>query len=65
MEQKVIRAGKHSLAVIIPAYFIHSLGIKAGDKVKVQTNINKGTVNMKFSGAIQLSFPTQKVPRKK
>ena len=57
MQQKVIRAGKHSLAVIIPAPFVHSLGIKAGDKVAVKSDIEKGIVRLKFVGAMQLRLP--------
>lgn len=60
MLQKVIRAGRHSLAVIVPAKFIHSLGIKAGDKVHVQPDIGKGTVRLRFTGAMQLPLPTSK-----
>jgi antitoxin component of MazEF toxin-antitoxin module len=60
MVQKVIRAGRSSLAVIVPADFIHSLGIKPGDKVHVMTNIDKGTVNIRFSGAIQLRLPSSR-----
>lgn len=56
MQQKLIRAGKHSLAVIIPAYFIHALGIKAGDSVFVTTDMNKASVKITFSGNLQLSF---------
>lgn len=58
MIHRVIRSGKSSLAVIVPARFIHALGIKAGDKVKVATNIEKGTVHLHFSGAIQLHLPS-------
>lgn len=54
MKQKVIRAGLHSLAVIIPAPFIHALGIKKGDSVEVATYQESGKVMMKFHGAIQL-----------
>lgn len=49
-----MRSGKHSLVVIIPASFVHSLGIKAGNSVDVFTDIEKGVVNLKFSGAVQL-----------
>ncbi|MBI4990556.1 AbrB/MazE/SpoVT family DNA-binding domain-containing protein [Candidatus Gottesmanbacteria bacterium] len=58
MIHRVIRSGKSSLAVIVPAEFIHALGIKPGDKVKVATNKEKGTVNLHFSGAIQLHLPS-------
>ncbi len=58
MQQKVIRAGKHSLAVVVPAHFVHSLGIKAGDKVTVKPDIDKGIVKLKFAGSMQLHLPT-------
>lgn len=58
MLQKIIRAGKHSLAVIIPAPFIHALGINPGDSVHVQANMDRGTVIMKFTGTLQLRLPT-------
>ena len=54
MQQKIIKAGKHSLAVIIPAQFIHALGINAGEWVKVQTHIETGKVILQFSGTLQL-----------
>lgn len=59
-----MRSGKHSLVVIIPAPFVHSLGIKAGDGVNVFTNIEKGTVNLKFSGAVQLPLYPKVSPKK-
>ncbi len=65
MVHKVIRNGKHSLGVIIPAEFVHSLGIKAGDKVVVQTHMEKGTINLKFTGATQLHLPTSSKPKVK
>lgn len=58
MKQKVIRVGRYSLAVTIPAMFVHGLGIKPGDKVKVEINIDKGIIRLKFTGAIQLALPT-------
>jgi antitoxin component of MazEF toxin-antitoxin module len=60
MQQKITRSGKHSLAVIIPAKFVHYLGIAPGDNVRVRTNLDKGTVNLKFTGAIQLRLPSTK-----
>lgn len=54
MKQKVIRAGKHSLAVIIPAVFIHAVGVKAGDFVEIHTFPENGRVSLHFSGALQL-----------
>jgi len=54
MKQKIIRVGRHSLAVIIPAKFIHSLGIKAGDYALVKPHLEKGIVNIHFTGSLQL-----------
>lgn len=54
MKQKVFRAGKHSLAVIIPANFVHAVGVSAGDKVEVHTFPESGKVTMFFSGTLQL-----------
>lgn len=64
MRQKIIRSGKHSLAVIIPAPFVHSLGIKAGNSVDVITDIEKGVVNMKFTGTVQLPLSLKNFPKK-
>lgn len=65
MQQKIIRSGKHSLAVIIPATFVHSLGIKAGENVRVFTDIEKGIVNLKFTGAVQLPLSLKRFSNKK
>lgn len=64
MLQKIIRSGKHSLAVIIPAPFVHSLGIKAGNSVSVFTNIEDGIVTLKFTGAVQLPLSLKSLPKK-
>lgn len=58
MIQKVFQAGRHSLAVIIPAPFVHALGVKKGDKVEVSTHVDNGYVNIKFVGTLQLKLPT-------
>jgi len=55
---KVIKIGSHSHAVIIPADFIHALGIKTGDKVKMILDKTKGEITIYFSGILQLSLPT-------
>lgn len=60
MQQKVIRSGRNSLVVIIPAKFVHALGVKAGDKVRVRVNIGKGTVSLRFTGAMQLPLSYSK-----
>ena len=58
MNQKVIRSGLHSLAVVIPASFVHALGVKSRDTVKVNTDISKGSVTVHFKGITQLRLPS-------
>lgn len=53
MIQKVIRTG-NSLGVTIPSDFVKSVGIRAGDAVKVETEADKGVIVYSFSGAKQL-----------
>lgn len=55
MSQKILKTG-NSLAVVIPADFGKSIGIKAGDEVKVFPKPEKGEVLYKFSGICQLPF---------
>lgn len=64
MKQKVIRAGLTSLAVIIPARFVHALGIKKGDTALVTTHEDQGKVIMKFQGTLQLRLPQDQNARK-
>lgn len=67
MKQKIIKAGPHSLCVVIPATFIHALGIKKGDDVEVSPDADKGIVKMKFKGSLkQLLLPESEIkkPRK-
>ena len=52
MMQKVIRAG-NSRAVTIPANFIKSVGVKVGDKVKLEVKLETGQVIYTFSGVRQ------------
>lgn len=53
MPQKILKTG-NSLAVVVPADFGKSIGIKAGDEVRVFPKPEKGEVLYKFSGACQL-----------
>lgn len=53
MPQKVIRTG-NSLAVTIPADFVRSVGVRAGDTVRVNMEEDRGIVTYAFSGAKQL-----------
>ncbi|OGG18266.1 hypothetical protein A3D05_00745 [Candidatus Gottesmanbacteria bacterium RIFCSPHIGHO2_02_FULL_40_24] len=65
MKQKIIKAGPHSLSVVIPAEFVHALGIKKGDTVEVETDSDKGVVKMKFKGSLlQLTLPDSKEAKK-
>ncbi|MBI2617313.1 AbrB/MazE/SpoVT family DNA-binding domain-containing protein [Candidatus Gottesmanbacteria bacterium] len=60
MHQKVVKSGTYSLGVTIPARFVHALGIKAGDSVMVEANVDTGIIRLKFSGAVQLRLPSSK-----
>ena len=51
--QKIIKTG-NSLAVTIPADFVKSIGIKAGEEVKVEVEPEKGRIICNFSGVKQL-----------
>ena len=53
MKQKIIKAGPHSLAVVIPAEFRNALGIKKGDSVDVYTDSQKAKVMLHFKGNLQ------------
>jgi len=63
-KQKIIRTG-NSLAVTIPAEFVKSVGIKAGDGVRVTLEPEKGRIIYSFSGAKQLSLSQNFVKRRK
>jgi len=52
-KQKIIRSG-NSLAVTIPADFVHTVGIKSGDQVEVEVAPETGCVVYCFSGTKQL-----------
>ena len=60
MKHKIIKAGRHSLAVIVPAKFVHALGIGKGDEVEVSTDTQKGKMIVNFSGTLQLKLPSSK-----
>ncbi len=53
MAQKVIKTG-NSLAVTVPSDFVKSIGIKAGDEVKLEIEQDRGQLVYSFSGAKQL-----------
>ena len=53
MVQKILKTG-NSLAVVVPADFGKSLGLKAGESVKVFARPEKAEILYKFSGAQQL-----------
>jgi antitoxin component of MazEF toxin-antitoxin module len=52
-KQKIIRTG-NSLAVTIPADFVHAVGVKPGQEVVVEPRPESGRVICTFSGTKQL-----------
>jgi len=64
MSQKILKTG-NSLAVVVPADFGKSIGIKAGDEVRVFPKPEKAEVLYKFSGACQLSLSDNFFSRKR
>lgn len=64
MSQKILKTG-NSLAVVVPAPFTKSIGIKAGDEVKVFPRPEKGEVLYKFSGAQQLPLSENFLAKKR
>lgn len=62
--QKVIRTG-NSLAVTIPAHFARSVGVRAGDNVKVRLEPDSGKAIYSFFGAKQLPLPGEIIPKKR
>ncbi|OQX51499.1 hypothetical protein B5M47_00665 [candidate division CPR3 bacterium 4484_211] len=54
-KQKVFKAG-NSLVVVIPAVFRNVLGIKDGDEVKVEVDMEKQSVSYKFTSSRQLTL---------
>lgn len=61
MKHKVIRTG-NSKAVVIPAEFAQSVGVKIGDEVRVKTEPEKGRIVYTFKGAKQLKLWFQRLP---
>ena len=53
MRQKIIKAGPHSLSVVIPAGFKNALGIKKGDTVEVYPDSEKAKITLEFKGNLQ------------
>lgn len=63
-KQKIIRTG-NSLAVTIPAPFVHAVGIKAGQEVEVKVDPETGQVIYTFSGAKQLPLSQSLVKKRR
>lgn len=61
--QKVIRTG-NSLAVTVPADFARSVGVRAGDNVKVKLESSSGKAIFSFFGAKQLPLPGEIIVKK-
>ena len=53
MKQKIMKVG-NSLGVTVPASFVKSMGITAGNQVKVKLIPEKGKVVYYFDGICQL-----------
>jgi len=63
-KQKIIKTG-NSLAVTIPSKFVRSVGIKAGQEVKVRPEPETGRVICTFSGAKQLALANSLLKKKR
>ena len=63
MIQKVIKTG-HSLAIILPSKIARIMGIKAGDKVRLTTQGEKGKITLYFSGMLQLPLSLDNTHKK-
>lgn len=63
-KQKIIRTG-NSLAVTIPARFVHMVGIKAGQEVRVKLDPATGQVVYTFSGSKQLPLSQNFIKKKR
>lgn len=61
MKHKVIRTG-NSKAVVIPADFAQSVGVKIGDEVRVMPEPEKGRIVYTFKGAKQLKLWFPRLP---
>ena len=63
-KQKIIKTG-NSLAVTIPASFVKTVGVKAGQIVRVKVEPESGKVTYTFSGSRQLPLSTNFAKRKR
>lgn len=63
-KQKIIKTG-NSLAVTIPAPFVHTIGIRAGQEVRVKVEPETGRVVYTFSGTKQLPLSKNLVKKKR
>lgn len=64
MIQKVIKTG-NSLAVTVASEFAKSVGVRAGDQVRVKIESDKGVITYFFSGAKQLPLSENFLKSKK
>lgn len=63
-KQKIIKTG-NSLAVTIPAPFVHGVGVKAGQEVEVRVEPETGQVVYTFSGTKQLPLSKNLVKKRR
>jgi len=63
-KQKIIKTG-NSLAVTIPSRFVHMVGVRAGQEVRVKLEPEAGQVIYVFSGSKQLPLSQNFVGKRK
>lgn len=63
-KQKVLKTG-NSLAVTIPSDFVHTVGIKTGQQVKVEVLPEAGQVVYTFTGSKQLPLANNFIRKKR
>lgn len=61
-DQKIIKAG-NSLAITLPSRLVKTLGLRAGDLVKVETSLDQTEISYRFDSPRQLSL-TSRLSRK-
>lgn len=54
-DQKIIKAG-NSLAVTLPSKLVRTLGLRSGDQVQVEINIDQTQISYRFDSPRQLTL---------
>jgi len=55
MKQKIFKTG-NSLTVVIPAAFVKIIGVRPGDEVDVQMEVDRGEIKVLFPSSRQLQI---------